>query len=192
MMKRLFLAFVVLCGFSGCHGTTYKDKYIETGEISTLDSVINVHGSTISYLRVHGVTYKNVSGTPPHFLKIPGEEIIVFVTQSDNGREAFVHVAKLKAPEVITISIGDSLFGSGIGKAAEYGGWSRDWIKSYCPEKLVVVNRDIHSEDTITIDLVGRKVEMIASRLFDEKLRVKSEKIIDQRNEPNSEGRVTR
>jgi len=127
-VMAVFLGIIAML-LTGCHGHTYKDRYAETGEISTLDSLINIHGSTISYLKIHGTTYRNVCGTPPHFLKIPGEEIIVFLTRSDDEREAFAHIVKLNDPEIITISMGDSLFGSGIGKASELDGWSRDWIK---------------------------------------------------------------
>ena len=134
------LALVVALHVAGCSREIYADRDIEAGRTSTLESLTNVHASSLTYIKVIGKRYERVRGDAPFFLRVSGENSIIFVTQNKDGSEAWLHIVRLDRREDIKVDLGDSIFGSGIQSASKPGEYC-DWIQSSTPSELVVVCR---------------------------------------------------
>lgn len=162
---------------AGC-SVEYSDKFVTAGRLSTLESIINIHGSAVRYLRVNGSTFKHVQGDSPYFLKVPGEKAIVFVTRNKDATHAFLHLAMLDRPEITEVDLGDSVFGGGIQPKSKPGEYC-DWIHSYTSAEIVVVTKNIYGVITTTVDLTNKRVLKVVLQQMDKKGQVVSEKTID-------------
>ena len=151
-----FLAF-------GCHKKEYTERHLEAGKISGLRSLLNAHESSVPYLKVDGEVFKRVRGDPPYFLRVSGQNVILFVTRTEDERQSVLRLADLDRHKIIDVDLGDSIFGTGIQPSAKPGEFC-DWIQSYTPEELIVTTKNTYGQIVTTIDLslkTVRRVEKI-------------------------------
>jgi hypothetical protein len=186
-VARLGVAFFSLFLVWGCYRKGYTDRYVETGRISNFQSLLNVHASSVPYLKISGITFKNVQGDSPFFLKVPGHDAIIFVTKSKDELQTVLHLAKLGDKEIIAVDLGDSIFGSGIQPTAKPGEYC-DWIQSYSPTELIVVTKNTYGQIVTSIDLSRKMVKGVEKYRVDRSGKVGERFPVESIGSSQSEG----
>jgi len=102
--------------------TRYADDLVDITDHSAIN-YFNVHWSKdTAVLTIWGREFKDVRGREPCYLKIPGRQMILFVTgRNFDGGQAVVHLADISTRKIIDIPAYDSGIGSSIGEPKE--GW---------------------------------------------------------------------
>ena len=143
---------VLIASFRGFRVERYKDENVIGGEIVRPWNLVSVHSSTSKYLIVLGQKFEGIRGLPPYYILVSQSAGIAFVT--DDGKSGVsVHFANLGEKKIVSLNIGDSIFGWNIGVDRKPSEKYTDWIEVLNANELKLVTRtdDIRVETTINI-----------------------------------------
>ena len=154
---------LLLCScLSTSKNVVYEDeRVVVTERVSFYVIPPNVHaGSDTISMRLFGKRYKEVRGTPPYYLEIPGTESILFVTGRDYDEgQATVHIVDLKTKKRFSFAAHDSHIGSDIGAG--------EFIEGLGDGKFIVSSERFNCRFTNYLDLKTKKLEKEAGVTWD-------------------------
>jgi len=167
VLATTLIAYFAFCGIPV---QTIKTDKATARVYLTLGNVLNPNTDVKTRLIAGGRTYRNLRGSPPFYLDVPGGKRILFVTHggASASSEVTLHVFDLETKADICVDITDTGFGWDIGSDRKPGAQFTDWIESAQPEKIVVSRRSLDWKHTMEINLNSKTIERGQVFYYDE------------------------
>jgi len=137
-----------------------KDPSPKSITRSTLDSIINVHGSPEQGLRICSKTFRRVKGGPPYYVAVPGTPLVLFAYEPFAGTKTLV-VCNTNDCTFQEISPGNVRFGELIGYWNSTGGKMGDTVESVESNRVILASKSFSYVERSVLDLKDSTIHVL-------------------------------
>jgi len=159
---------VVMFLFWGRRREIYRDNLVVVEEISRPIDLLRIHASPVKYLTTYGCTYVGVRGTAPFYLKVPGVNAILFVTEEDRYRIHF-NIVNIETGAATRIDGRTEGFGWDIGAPRSGGEPYTDVVDEVRTNEVIAATYLERSRIRYFLNMSSQKLDRVEMDYYDDK-----------------------
>jgi hypothetical protein len=119
---------------------------------STVESLINVHGSPERRLSICGRTFSHLKGGPPYYIAVPTNPLVLFAYEPVKGARTLV-VCNTNDCSFREIPLGEAAFGDQIGYWSATKGRMGDLVESVSSNRIALLSKGFRYLERSVLDL---------------------------------------